>query len=107
MSSDFIVGFPGETEEDFMLTLDLVDQIGFDESYSFMYSPRPNTTALEFEDDVSPDKKKERLSSLQNKIKNNANIISRRMVGTTEICLVTGVSKKILDNYKPELRTIE
>ena len=59
-----------------------------------MYSPRPNTTALEFEDDVSPDKKKERLSSLQNKIKNNANIISRRMVGTTESCLVTGVSKK-------------
>ena len=94
LSSDFIVGFPGETEEDFMLTLDLVDQIGFDESYSFMYSPRPNTTALEFEDDVSPDKKKERLSSLQNKLKNNANIISRRMVGTTEICLVTGVSKK-------------
>ncbi|GIS32176.1 MAG: tRNA-2-methylthio-N(6)-dimethylallyladenosine synthase [Gammaproteobacteria bacterium] len=86
LSSDFIVGFPGETEEDFMLTLDLVDQIGFDESYSFMYSPRPNTTALEFEDDVSPDKKKERLSSLQNKLKNNANIISRRMVGTTEIC---------------------
>ena len=94
LSSDFIVGFPGETEEDFILTLDLVDQIGFDESYSFMYSPRPNTTALEFEDDVSPDKKKERLSSLQNKIKNNSNIISRRMVGTTESCLVTGVSKK-------------
>ena len=94
LSSDFIVGFPGETEKDFILTLDLVDEIGFDESYSFMYSPRPNTTALEFEDDVSLEKKKERLSTLQSKLKNNANIISRRMVGTAEICLVTGVSKK-------------
>lgn len=94
LSSDFIVGFPGETEKDFILTLDLVDEIGFDESYSFMYSPRPNTTALEFEDDVSLEKKKERLSALQSKLKNNANIISRRMVGTAEICLVTGVSKK-------------
>ena len=94
LSSDFIVGFPGETEKDFILTLDLVDEIGFDESYSFMYSPRPNTTALEFDDDVSLEKKKERLSALQSKLKNNANIISRRMVGTAEICLVTGVSKK-------------
>lgn len=94
LSSDFIVGFPGETEEDFNLTVDLVDQVSFDESYSFMYSPRPNTTALKFDDDVSPDQKKKRLSFLQSRLKNNANRLSRRMVGKIELCLVTGVSKK-------------
>ena len=94
ISSDFIVGFPGETEEDFQKTLDLVSQVGFDDSYSFIYSPRPNTTAKDLEDNVSPDEKKSRLQTLQNSLKKSAFSISRRMVGKLEKCLVTGLSKK-------------
>ena len=94
ISSDFIVGFPGETEEDFQKTLDLVSQVGFDDSYSFIYSPRPNTTAKDLEDNVSPDEKKNRLQTLQNSLKKSAFGISRRMVGKLEKCLVTGLSKK-------------
>ena len=94
ISSDFIVGFPGETEEDFQKTLDLVSQVGFDDSYSFIYSPRPNTTAKDLEDNVSPDEKKSRLRTLQNSLKKSAFSISRRMVGKLEKCLVTGLSKK-------------
>jgi len=94
ISSDFIVGFPGETDEDFQKTLDLVSQVGFDDSYSFIYSPRPNTTAKDLEDNVSPDEKKNRLQTLQNSLKKSAFGISRRMVGKLEKCLVTGLSKK-------------
>ena len=94
ISSDFIVGFPGETDEDFQKTLDLVSQVGFDDSYSFIYSPRPNTTAKDLEDNVSPDEKKNRLEILQNSLKKSAFSISRRMVGKLEKCLVTGLSKK-------------
>ena len=94
ISSDFIVGFPGETDEDFQKTLDLVSQVGFDDSYSFIYSPRPNTTAKDLEDNVSPDEKKSRLQTLQNSLKKSAFSISRRMVGKLEKCLVTGLSKK-------------
>ena len=94
ISSDFIVGFPGETDEDFQKTLDLVSQVGFDDSYSFIYSPRPNTTAKDLEDNVSPDEKKSRLQTLQNSLKKSAFGISRRMVGKLEKCLVTGLSKK-------------
>ena len=94
ISSDFIVGFPGETDEDFQKTLDLVSQVGFDDSYSFIYSPRPNTTAKDLEDNVSPDEKKNRLQTLQNSLKKSAFSISRRMVGKLEKCLVTGLSKK-------------
>ena len=83
-SSDFIVGFPGETEEDFQDTLDVIDSVKFDESFSFIYSPRPNTPAAKMEDDVSLDEKKERLSILQNKLNNYSSQISRKMVGTTE-----------------------
>ena len=93
-SSDFIVGFPGETEEDFQDTLDVIDSIKFDESFSFIYSPRPNTPASEMEDDVSLDEKKARLSILQNKLNNYSSQISRKMVGTTEKCLVTDFSKR-------------
>ena len=94
ISSDFIVGFPGETDEDFQDTLDLVKRVGFDESYSFIYSPRPNTTAKDLEDNVSLDEKKKRLEILQNSLKKCSFSISRKMVGTIERCLTTGVSKK-------------
>jgi tRNA-2-methylthio-N6-dimethylallyladenosine synthase len=94
ISSDFIVGFPGETDKDFQDTLDLVKRVGFDESYSFIYSPRPNTTAEDLEDSVSLDEKKKRLETLQNSLKKCSFSISRKMVGTIERCLTTGVSKK-------------
>jgi len=93
-SSDFIVGFPGETDKDFQDTLDLVDKVGYDESFSFIYSPRPNTTAKDLEDSVPMEVKKERLKLLQQKLENSALSISRKMVGETRKCLVTGVSKK-------------
>ena len=94
LSSDFIVGFPGETDKDFQDTMDLVDQVGYDESFSFIYSPRPNTTAKDLEDSVHMEVKKERLKLLQQKLENSALSISRKMVGQTRKCLVTGVSKK-------------
>ena len=94
LSSDFIVGFPGETDKDFQDTLDLVDKVGYDESFSFIYSPRPNTTAKDLEDSVHMEVKKERLKLLQQKLENSALSISRKMVGETRKCLVTGVSKK-------------
>ena len=94
ISSDFIVGFPGETEKDFLDTLDLADRVGYDESFSFIYSPRPNTTAKDLEDDVPIQEKKERLAALQNKLENSAFSISRKMVGEIRKCFITGVSKK-------------
>ena len=93
-SSDFIVGFPGETDKDFQDTLDIVEKVGFDESFSFIYSPRPNTPAAEMEDNVSKDIKKERLTILQHKLNELSSRISRKMVGSLERCLVLGVSKK-------------
>ena len=93
-SSDFIVGFPGETDKDFQDTLDIVEKVGFDESFSFIYSPRPNTPAAEMEDNVSKDIKKERLTILQHKLNEPSSKISRKMVGSIERCLVLGVSKK-------------
>ena len=90
ISSDFIVGFPGETESDFLDTLDLVDQVCYDESFSFIYSPRPNTTAKDLDDNVPMEEKRERLSILQNKLENSAIGISRKMVGQTRKCMVTG-----------------
>ncbi len=93
-SSDFIVGFPGETDKDFQDTLDIVEKVGFDESFSFIYSPRPNTPAAGMEDNVSKDIKKERLIILQHKLNELSSKISRKMVGSLERCLVLGVSKK-------------
>ena len=93
-SSDFIIGFPGETDKNFQDTMDLVDKVGYDESFSFIYSPRPNTTAKDLEDTVPIEVKKERLSLLQQKLENSALSISRKMVGETRKCLVTGISKK-------------
>ncbi|GAB0148350.1 MULTISPECIES: tRNA (N6-isopentenyl adenosine(37)-C2)-methylthiotransferase MiaB [Marichromatium] len=94
ISSDFIVGFPGETEADFDATLALVDEIGFDHSYSFIYSRRPGTPAADYPDDVPLEVKKHRLERLQRRIDTNAQRISRQMVGTVQRVLVEGPSRK-------------
>jgi tRNA-2-methylthio-N6-dimethylallyladenosine synthase len=94
ISSDFIVGFPGETEEDFQATLRMVEEIGFDHSFSFIYSQRPGTPAADLPDDVSLEAKKERLARLQQLINSNAQRISRQMVGTVQRVLVDGPSRK-------------
>ncbi len=94
ISSDFIVGFPGETETDFAATLSLIDAVGFDHSYSFVYSRRPGTPAADYPDDVPPEVKKERLARLQQRIETNAQRYSRRMVGTVQRVLVEGPSRK-------------
>lgn len=94
LSSDFIIGFPGETEEDFLATMHLIDDIGFDSSYSFVYSPRPGTPAADMVDDTPEEEKKRRLALLQHRIIQNAQGISRRMVGSVQRILVDGISKK-------------
>jgi len=94
VSSDFIVGFPGETETDFAATLALVDDIGFDQSFSFIYSRRPGTPAADYPDDVPLEVKKERLARLQRRIEANARRYSRQMVGTIQRVLVEGSSRK-------------
>lgn len=94
LSSDFIVGFPGETDVDFENTMNLIHEIGFDHSFSFIYSKRPGTPAASLPDDVSLETKKERLAILQNRINLNAAKISQQMIGSTETILVTGPSKK-------------
>ncbi len=93
-SSDFIVGFPGETEADFEKTMQLIGDIGFDTSFSFIYSARPGTPAADLPDDTPEAVKKERLAILQNRITQQAQAISRRMVGTVERVLVSGYSRK-------------
>jgi tRNA-2-methylthio-N6-dimethylallyladenosine synthase len=94
ISSDFIVGFPGETEADFAATMKLIEDIGFDTSFSFIYSARPGTPASELPDNTTEEIKKQRLKVLQARIVQHAQQISRRMVGSTQAILVTGVSKK-------------
>lgn len=94
VSSDFIVGFPGETDKDFEDTLNLIHDIGFDISYSFIYSRRPGTPAANLPDDVSLETKQKRLAILQNRLLQNAHRISESMVGTEQRILVTGPSKK-------------
>ncbi|MGQ0547640.1 MAG: tRNA (N6-isopentenyl adenosine(37)-C2)-methylthiotransferase MiaB [Betaproteobacteria bacterium] len=94
LTSDFIVGFPGETEEDFQATLRLVREVGFDDSFSFAYSPRPGTPASELPDQIASSVKAERLQRLQALIGEQARAVSERMVGTTERVLVEGPSKK-------------
>jgi tRNA-2-methylthio-N6-dimethylallyladenosine synthase len=93
-SSDFIIGFPGETEADFAATMKLIEDIGFDTSFSFIYSRRPGTPASDLPDDVTEKTKKQRLHILQSRITQNALQISRRMVGSTQRILVNGYSKK-------------
>lgn len=97
ISSDFIVGFPSETEEDFMATMDLVAEIGFDNSFSFIYSARPGTPAAKLHDGVEMAVKKERLQRLQDRILQQAGAISREMIGTTQQVLITGRAKKQAD----------
>lgn len=94
MSSDFIVGFPGETEEDFEKTMKLIDEVGFDASFSFIYSPRPGTPAVELEDSTPADVKTARLMRLQKRIEEQAQAISQAMVGTVQRVLVEGRAKK-------------
>ncbi len=94
ISSDFIVGFPGETEADFAATMKLIEEIGFDTSFSFVYSARPGTPAADLPDNEDESLKKKRLKILQDRILQNAFEISRRMVGTQQTLLITGVSKK-------------
>jgi tRNA-2-methylthio-N6-dimethylallyladenosine synthase len=93
-SSDFIVGFPGETEADFEATMNLIQDIGFDQSFSFVYSRRPGTPAADLPDTVSEDTKKLHLKILQERIIQQAMGISRRMVGSVQRILVNGYSKK-------------
>ncbi|MFA7619064.1 MAG: tRNA (N6-isopentenyl adenosine(37)-C2)-methylthiotransferase MiaB [Thiohalomonadaceae bacterium] len=94
LSSDFIVGFPGETEYDHKATLRVVEELDFDASFSFIYSPRPGTPAADMPDDVTLEEKKVRLQQLQNLINHQAQIISRKMVGTVQHVLVEGPSRK-------------
>jgi tRNA-2-methylthio-N6-dimethylallyladenosine synthase len=94
ISSDFIVGFPGETESDFKKTMELIHEVGFDQSFSFIYSKRPGTPASDLSDETSEETKKLRLKILQDRINQQAMSISEKMVGKTENILVTGISKK-------------
>jgi tRNA-2-methylthio-N6-dimethylallyladenosine synthase len=94
VSSDFIVGFPGETEDDFQQTMQLVNEVKFDSSFSFIYSKRPGTPASKLEDNTSLDEKKERLKKLQDQLNHSHREHSSSMVGTIQRCLVTGLAKK-------------
>ena len=94
LSSDFIIGFPGETEEDFNNTMKLIDEMGFDKSFSFIYSKRPGTIAASLPDDVDQTVKKQRLAVIQDKLNENTGKISRSMIGSIQKVLVEGHSKK-------------
>ena len=94
LSSDFIVGFPGETDEDFEKTMRLIDDVGFDTSFSFIYSPRPGTPAVEMDDTTPAEVKSARLSRLQKRIEEQAQAIGQAMVGSVQRVLVEGRSKK-------------
>ena len=94
LSSDFIVGFPGETADDFEKTMKLIDEVGFDASFSFLYSARPGTPAAELADDTPPSLKLERLLRLQKRIDELAQAVSAAMVGSVQRVLVEGMSKK-------------
>jgi tRNA-2-methylthio-N6-dimethylallyladenosine synthase len=97
LTSDFIIGFPGETEADFEATMKLVEDVGFDDSFSFIYSPRPGTPAADLPDSTPQEIKRERLQRLQEKITQQARAISQNMIGTTQRILVEGVSRKNAD----------
>jgi tRNA-2-methylthio-N6-dimethylallyladenosine synthase len=94
LSSDFIVGFPGETDADFAATMKLIEEVGFDTSFSFIYSPRPGTPAADLPDSTDEATKKQRLGILQSRINQQARAISEAMVGSVQRVLVTGVSRK-------------
>ncbi len=94
LTSDFIIGFPGESESDFSATMRLVDEVNFDGSFSFIYSPRPGTPAADLQDDTPHEVKLERLQRLQRKLDEQAQAVSQSMVGTVQRILVEGISKK-------------
>lgn len=94
LSTDIIVGFPGETDQDFQDTMDLVHEIGFDTSFSFIYSPRPGTPAANLPDPTPMDVKKQRLSILQERLGMQAMRYSQALIGSTQRLLITGASKK-------------
>ncbi len=94
ISTDFIVGFPGETQADFEATMKLVEQVDFDHSFSFIYSPRPGTPAAAYPDEVTLEEKKHRLAILQRQIESQAQAKSRQMVGSLQRVLVTGHARK-------------
>jgi tRNA-2-methylthio-N6-dimethylallyladenosine synthase len=94
LSTDIIIGFPGENDADFQATLALIDEIGFDHSFSFIYSPRPGTPAADFVDDVSPEVKKERLAQVQARFLASETRIAQAMIGTIQTILVEGPSRK-------------
>ncbi|MBP9723065.1 MAG: tRNA (N6-isopentenyl adenosine(37)-C2)-methylthiotransferase MiaB [Gammaproteobacteria bacterium] len=94
LSSDFIIGFPGETDQDFAHTMRLIEDINYDHSFSFIYSKRPGTPAASLEDDVPLDIKKQRLNILQTRILQSANLISENMVNTVQTILVDSKAKK-------------
>lgn len=92
ISSDFIVGFPGETEDDFEATMNLIHDVGFDQSFSFIYSPRPGTPAAQLPDNIPMEIKKQRLAILQDRITQHAMKISEAMIGSIQKILVTGIA---------------
>jgi len=94
ITSDFIVGFPGETEEDFEATLRLINEVGFDNSFSYLFSPRPGTPASEMRDDTPHEIKAERLKRMQNLLTEKEAEAAQKMLGTIQRALVEGVSKK-------------
>ncbi len=94
LTSDFIIGFPGETDADFQATMKLIEAIGFDQSFSFIYSPRPGTPAASLPDAVSHAEKQERLRTLQARITEMANDISANMIGSHQRVLVERLSRK-------------
>jgi tRNA-2-methylthio-N6-dimethylallyladenosine synthase len=94
LSTDFIVGFPGETDEDFEKTMKLIDEVGFDASFSFIFSPRPGTPAEEMPDDTPAELKTARLMRLQKRIEEQAFAISQAMIGSTQRVLVEAFAKK-------------
>ena len=94
VSSDFIVGFPGETAADFQQTMDLIEEVQFDASFSFIYSARPGTPASKLHDETPLAEKKERLNILQNRIDELQTFYSDALAGTIQRCLVTGISRK-------------
>jgi tRNA-2-methylthio-N6-dimethylallyladenosine synthase len=97
LSSDFIVGFPGETEDDFEKTMQLIEELAFDSSFSFIYSPRPGTPAAEMRDDTTQEVKMQRLLRLQKRIDELAFAFSMAMIGTTQRVLVEGRARKNTD----------
>jgi tRNA-2-methylthio-N6-dimethylallyladenosine synthase len=94
LSTDFIVGFPGETEADFEATMQLIEDVGFDGAFSFLYSRRPGTPAADLSDDTPPEIRQKRLARLQARIEEQAATIGRAMVGKVERVLVEGASRR-------------